>query len=266
MHAGAASLIVPSEWRAVGAHNAGVSGLAPQVTAAFAPSPGLPWRVAVTMTPADDPSLLPSGVRNALHQPVPRPIPTHLAGRPAWLYSGLLIGDRNWLTDVTVLPTTAGVLALLCGSPANAWSAEACSGSAESISLRVGPTLLPSADLALQMRLPDVVSRLDEARVRGRAALWRARTPAGQARWSRFLADEHRLAAAALRPVAPPSGASLLERLASTTRAYSDVARAAESGSAHSFVAARRRVARAEFGLARRLDRIAATAVPMSAG
>ena len=100
----------------------------------------------------------------------------------------------------------------------------------------------------------------------GGARPWRARTPAGQARWPRFLADEHRLAAAALRPVAPPSGASLLERLASTTRAYSDVARAAESGSAHSFVAARRRVARAEFGLARRLDRIAATAVPMSAG
>jgi hypothetical protein len=266
VHAGAARLVVPSEWRTVGVHSAGVPGLAANVTAAFAPSPGLPWRVAATMTPADDPSLLPSGVRNALPGPVPRPIPTQLAGRRAWLYSGLLIGDRDWLTDVTVLPTTAGVLALVCGSPADAWSVGGCSGATDAISLRALPTLLPSADLALQIRLPGVLAKLDEARVRGRAALRRALTPADQARWARFLADQHRLAAAALRPVAPPSSASLLARLASTARAYSDLAHAARSGSAHNFFAARRVVDRAELELARRLDRVAAPAVPKSAG
>jgi hypothetical protein len=265
VHAGAARLVVPSAWRTVGVHDAAVSGLAPQATAAFAPSPGMPWRVAVTVTPPDDPSLLPSAVLKALRGPVPQPTRTHLAGRRAWLYSGLVTGPRDWLTDVTVLPTTAGVLAVLCESPATAWSAGACAGSAEAMSLRGGPTLVPSADLALQMRLRPVVSKLDEARVRGRAALRRARTPAAQARWARLLAHEHRFAAASLRPVAPPSRASLLEELASTARAYSDLARAIQAGSAHSFSAARRRVDRAELGLARRVDSLA-TAVPRSAG
>jgi hypothetical protein len=266
VHAGAVRLVVPSAWRTIGVHDAGVSGLAPQTTAAFAPSPGMPWRVAVTVTPPDDPSLLPSAVREALRAPVPQPTPTQLGGRRAWLYSGLVMSDRDWLTDVTVLPTTGGVLAVLCGAPATAWSAGGCAGSAEAISLRAGPTLAPSADLALQMRLRRVISKLDEARVWGRAALRRARTPAGQARSARLLAREHRLAAAALRPVAPPSRASLLERLASTARAYSVLARAIEVGSAQGFSAAQRRVDRAELGLARGVDSLAATALPRSAG
>jgi hypothetical protein len=266
VQAGAARLVVPSAWRTVGVHDAGVSGLAPQATAVFAPSPGMPWRVAVTVTPPDDPSLLPSAVRNALRGPVPQPTPTQLGGRRAWLYSGLVMRARDWLTDVTVLPTTAGVLAVLCGSPATAWSAGGCAGSAEAISLRAGPTFVPSADLALQMRLESVLSKLDEARVLGRAALRRARTPAAQARWVRLLAREHRLAAAALRPVARPSRASLLEPLEGTARAYSDVARAIRIGSAQGFSEARRRVDRAELRLAREVESLAATAVPRSAG
>jgi hypothetical protein len=259
VRAGAASLVVPSAWRSVDLRGAGVPGLPRHDTVVFAPSPELPGRAAVTMAAADDPSLLPSALRAALRAPAPRPTATEIAGRRAWLYSRLVTGPNGQLTDVTVLPTTAGVLAVLCTSPAAAWSAVSeCAASVGAIFLRGGATLAPSADLALQMRLPGVVSRLDQIRVRGRAALWNARTPADQAHWARLLAREHRAAASSLRPLAPRSRASLLERLSSAGRAYAALARAARAGSTHAFAVARLAVDRAESGLVSELDSAAA--------
>jgi hypothetical protein len=99
---------------------------------------------------------------------------------------------------------------------------------------------------SLTQQLPMVIGTLNEARFRERAALEQARTASAQERAAQSLAQAHRVAVAALRPMAGAAGAVLVERLTATARAYSDLAQAAGDGSALAVAAARRDVVRAE--------------------
>jgi hypothetical protein len=245
---GAARLVVPGDWRAAPVRSAGIAGLDPASTAVLEPYSGAPSRTIVTVAPIDDASLLPRPLRAAAAVPLPPARPTRLAGLRAWLYAGLRMASGDRTMNVTVLPTTAGAIAVACVSPI-AWSPAGgqCASSVEAVGLRAAGTLTPSPDLALRLRLSPVVATLDAVRVRARAGLRHAATPATQARWARALARADRAAAVSLRPVA---GAALLQALAGTARAYERLAAAATAGSAGAFSGARREIDRAEAGLA----------------
>jgi hypothetical protein len=172
-------------------------------------------------------------------QPAPREArATRLAGYRAWTHS-----------NVTVLPTTAGALSVTCGG---------CASAVESVSVRGGAILEPTPELALALRLPQVEKRLDRARVTGRNGLRAAETPEDQAGWARQLADAHRNAATALKPVA--AGSALVDRLTEARRAYTALGRAAAAGSAPDFDAARERIRSADTQLARAIGDVAPVA------
>ena len=140
--------------------------------------------------------------------------------------------------------------------------ASECDTGIESISVADAVALVPSPSLALSLRLPAVVHRLDSERAAQRGALQRAATARGQALAARRLAAAYADAAAALRRVAGAPGASLIEHLAGVRRAYGALARAAAAGSVGAFAATSRAVRRAEAGLTRA---IAAVPGPITA-
>jgi len=110
-----------------------------------------------------------------------------------------------------------------------------------------------------------VLVRLDQVRVRDRAALLRARTPSEQARLADRLADDHLVALTALREV---DAAPLDDRLAAARHAYEALHGAVTDGSAARYAAARQAVQAAETRLTSavedalrpQVDRVAAPA------
>jgi hypothetical protein len=254
VRAGAATLAVPRGWRTVALRDAG----APVgTTAVFAPSPDAHDRVIVTVAPAEDPSLVPAALRGLVRDLGRGPRATRLGGHRAWRYVGLPGRNREDVLDVTLLPTTAGVLGIACVSAVSAAGATAnCASSIGSVSISSGAMLVPSGELALRLRLPRVLAVLDRARVRFRAALVRAGTGAGQARLAGRLAREHLAGADSLHPVAGRAGGPLLDALSNVAGAYRELGRAASAGSASGFHAARGTVQTAEAGLAAAIDRL----------
>jgi len=203
--------------------------------------------VIVMVAPPADRSLVPPAMRKLVRDLGRGPRGARLAGHPAWQYSALRARKSARAFDVTVLPSTAGVLGIACAS--TGWSYDAstdCASSILSVSMGGARILAPAGDLALRLRLPRVLATLDQARVRRRTALRRAATAARQARLARDLARDHVAAVDSLRPVAGRAGASLVDRLSDAADAYLALARAANLGSASRFDAARGDVRSAE--------------------
>jgi hypothetical protein len=208
-----------------------------------APAPGLPERALLVTGAAADASLIPAALRAELPADLPKPRRATLADLPAWTYGPLV--DEGRMLEITVAPTTAGVLALACSAPATTWSAWLdcgngvhTAGGAES--------LTPSADLAFQQAAGPVLSTLDEQRVRGRARL-SARRPAVAAE----LARAHRDAAAALAPVASAGApAAAVAAMREAARGYDALAASARRRDRSRFIAARERVSSSDAALA----------------
>jgi hypothetical protein len=156
--------------------------------------------------------------------------------------------------DLTVLPTSAGVLAVACVAPRFAWSAAVgCAAAIKRVNVSGAAIFTPAANLSFRLRLPAVVAALDRARVSDREALRDARTRPGQARIAARLARAHRAAVAAVRPLAADQGAPLLLALQATGTAYDRLARAAAHGWPSRYRASRLAVSRADARLTRAL-------------
>ena len=164
VRAGPATLLVPREWRS--------SSRSTGATTVLAPSPGAPGRVIVTLAAADDRSLVPKPLRDLAQDLGRGPRGTRFAGHLAWRYVGH--GRDGNRLDVTVLPTSAGVLGLAC----QAITPTECAPAIESITLRRPGAAIyaPSPDFTLRLRLPGVLAALDRERVGTRSALRRAAT------------------------------------------------------------------------------------------
>jgi hypothetical protein len=251
VRAGAATLTVPTGWRIVALPAGGAGGASTRLT----PAPGSPDRVIVTVGEAVDRSLVPPQLRRLVLDLGEGPQPVNLGGHRAWRYATLPARNSNDAIDVTVLPTTAGVLGIACASAGWSWSAPyGCSPSIESVAVDSAEILVPQPDLAFRLRLPGVLGALNQARVRDRAALRRATTAKGQAQLAQALAREHLAAADSLRPAASAAGTPLVDRLTDTARAYDELAQAAAGRSAARYAAARQRVTSAEQQLAAAAD------------
>jgi hypothetical protein len=247
---GPARLVVSSDWQPASLTSAGIAGLDAARAVAFDPAPGLSTRVVATFAPGAEPSLIPADLRSALSGPPPAPERTRLGRWPAWLYRDLLVSRSGRRADVTVLATTAGVLAVACTTRAGSTADLGCSPGVESVTVPGAATLIPSRSLALALRLPTVLDRLNGARSTDRTTLRAARTGASQALAARRLGADHRAAAHALRIVGGPAAAPLTRALSDVAAAYDTLSRAAQEASPAEFASAVTGIKRAEAVLA----------------
>jgi hypothetical protein len=250
-------LVPPARWTAVDA-SAGLPATDPSTTAAFELEPGVPGRAIVTLAPADDPSLLPKALRDIARGPLPAPQKTTLLGHEAWSYPSLNATGRR-TADVTVLATSAGVLAVACLSDsADANGAAGCASQIAGLRLSSGEWLRPSADLAAAAVAPPILRRLDSARLDARAALHRARTPRGQAHAARRLSAVHARAAGSLAPYADGRAGPVVAALRASSRSYAQLAAAAGARAPQRYRTARGAVRRDDAALRATVGRFTA--------
>ena len=168
---------------------------------AFAPLPGLSARALLVTGPAVDATLVPAALRAELPETLPSPRRAMLGGLTAWHYGPLR--TKNRILEVTVAPTTAGMLALTCSAPPASWSAAlGCAEGVHAITSAKAKALDPTDDLAFRQAAGPALAALDRERVAGRRTLARAGKPAPRAAAATALAGVHRDAAAALAPFA----------------------------------------------------------------
>jgi hypothetical protein len=254
--AGPAHLVLPRAWQRV-APSTRLPGLDSERLALLSPSPGSSTMAVVTFGPADEQSLIPRALRALVHEPRSQPRATSLAGRPAWVYRALDTPRQDLMMDVTVLPTTAGMLAVACASSTHSSDAASdCASSVKSVSMRGVAALKPSPPVALALELPAILEPLDHARVGGRAALSRARSPEAQALTLHRLASQHLAVADRLRVAFGTAAKALIAAFEESGRAYAALGTAASDGSSARFGAVRKEVRVAEAQLGGAIDRV----------
>ena len=257
---GAVQAQLSSDWEPAKRGVAPVKGLEQVPTRVFTPYPGLDAFAVVALAPADDPSLVPAAVLKGLPARPGKPVPSRIAGHDAWVYRSLPAGGRDRLMDLHVLPTTAGVLAVACVAERLSFGAVLdCGQRIEKVTVAGGQVLTPNPDLAMAGRLATVLPKFNRSRASGRAALRRARTPAGQAGAARALGLTHRQAAGSLAPFATKGrpSAAVVGSFERGARAYGQLGRAAANGWPGRFALARRAVLKAERALRRGLAALA---------
>jgi hypothetical protein len=250
---GPVALSLPGAWAPEARAVAGLPDMGPR-SRAFAPVPGLSARALVALAPFDDPSLVPAPLR-ALAGTAPPRLAT-LAGLPAWRYRvTTLEGGRT--AQVTVAPTTAGSLTVVCVAPAATWSGAAgCAGSVGGATLRNASPLVPSPTLAFRRRLAPVIDRLGDRRAALRGRLRAAPTRRGQARFAARLDRAHLAAVAALSAGTPPGAPrTVVRELRASARGYRRLAVAARNGWPARYRIARTQIRRADRALSRALAR-----------
>jgi hypothetical protein len=251
---GAVSVSVPSTWDAAGARVDGVAHAGADA-AAFAPLPGLSARALIVLAPFDDPTLVPEPLR-ALATGAPHR--TALAGLPAWSYRRQTTRDGR-VAQVTVAPTTAGSLTVVCIAQEAAWSgAVGCAEDLGPATTRGATPLVPSRSLAFRRGLSPVFERLNARRGELRARLRAAPTRRGQARFSAKLGRAHERSLVALSPRTPATGAArrVVTELRRTARAYRRLSVAAQQGWPARYRLARLAISRSDRALARAVAQV----------
>jgi hypothetical protein len=243
---GALRLAVDGAWRPA-PPPPGFGGLDPATSAVFEPEAGIPARVVLTFAPAADASLLPPVLRAAAGDALTAPRRTDLLGLPAWRYPEQAIqGGR--VMEVTLVPTSAGTLAVACVVGDATWSTALwCSAGLRALSLGDARPMRPAAGLALRSAVPAAIERLAAKRTALRARLAGATTRRGQAMLSRRIGAAYARAAERLAPLAPAQAAgepatALAGRLRSVARSYRKLSLAARSNRPPAFDRARRAV------------------------
>jgi hypothetical protein len=260
---GPAHLTVPSTWTPVRPARAGVPRFDPSLTRAFAISPGLSGHAFVTLAAPADRSLIPFSLRRALEEALGTPTPTVLAGHRAWSYERLAMRRRDAVMDVSVVPSSAGVLAVACvGSRVVFVAVAGCEQDIRRISMRGAHMFAPSPELAFRLQVGAALDRLKQLRARGDTALRAAGSRRDQSRALRAVEAAYADTAdglAPFAPFAPPQGApaTLVTAMRDAARAYRATRHAAGWGSPRRYTAGRRAVRAAEARVATALQRVA---------
>jgi hypothetical protein len=85
-------------------------------------APGLSVSAILTFAPVEDATLVPRPLTAMLSDPISQPRKTTIAGLPAWRYGDLATTRPLGMMNVTVVPTSAGTMALACVAPRSLWS------------------------------------------------------------------------------------------------------------------------------------------------
>jgi hypothetical protein len=249
--AGPAHVSLPSNWVPGQATATGIRGIDPKTTAVFSLFAGLRAHGLVMFGQPDDPSLIPSVLRETLARTPGEPRTGLLAGRRAWLYAGVPLTVRDNLIDVTVVPTTAGVLTIACVASPSVWAAASgCASDVQQITVD-GASPVPPAEMSSQWRLLVALTQLEGARATARKRLQAATTPRAQARVARRVGAAYGSAVTAVAPHADGSQAeTIVSLLRQTGEGYERLAAAATAGQGRKYDAARAAIRKSEAALA----------------
>jgi hypothetical protein len=261
MRLGPAHLTLPVEWTPVNPASALLPGLDPSLTHAFEVVPGLSGNALLSLAAPADRSLIPSSLRRLLKAAPGTPRSTLLAGHSAWSYLTVATLRRGTVMDITVLPTSAGVLAVACVAARAAFEVVAgCERDVQRVSVPGARMLAPSPGVAFSLRVGPALERLNHLRGLGGRALRAARSQGAQARALRAVAIAYTGAADGLAPLAPGNGApaGLVAALRDAARAYQVTGAAAAAGAYRDYTAGRTAVRAAEAGVSAALARVAA--------
>jgi hypothetical protein len=255
---GPARLKVPSSWAAIDPASAGIPGLDSTSTRAFRIEDGLGRRAFVTFAAPADRWLIPSSLRPELRSPFGAPIPAFLGRYDAWSYLGVSTTRPNVVMEVTVLPTTAGVLAVACTSPSAVGVVSECDEEVEELFVSGAHVLRPTPETAFRLAMSPVLTRLQDDRAAVEAKLIAARDGGAQAQALQAFGEAYAAAARRLDPLAPRSGraATLVASLHGAARAYRAAGMAASVGAFGNYFAARAAVKAAESKVATALGRV----------
>jgi hypothetical protein len=255
---GPASLKVPASWSAINDASAGIPGLDSTSTRGFRIEDGLGQRAFVTLAAPADRWLIPSSLRRELRPPFGTPIPGFLAGYPAWSYSGVSTAHPNVVMELTVLPTTAGVLAVACTSRSAVAASSNCDQDVEQLFVSGAQILRPTPDTGFRLAMSPILTRLQDDRAAVEPKLIAARDGGAQAQALLAFGEAYAAAARRLDPLAPRLGqaATLVASLHSAARAYRAAGVAASTGAFGDYFAARAAVKAAESKVATALGHV----------
>jgi hypothetical protein len=255
---GPASLKVPTSWTAINSASAGITGLDSSSTRAFRIEDGLGQRAFVTFAAPADRWLIPSSLQRELRPPLGAPIPGFLAGYPAWSYSGVSTARPNVVMELTVLPTTAGVLAVACTSRSAVAASSDCDQDVEQLFVLGAHVLRPTPETAFRLAMSPVLTRLQDDRAAVEPKLIAARDAGAQAQALQAFGEAYSAAARELDPLAPRSGpaATLVASLRGAASAYRAAGMAASIGAFGDYFVARAAVKAAESKVATALGRV----------
>jgi hypothetical protein len=257
MTLGFGRLKVPPNWTAITPARAGIPGLDSASTRAFRIDDGLGQHAFVTLAPPADRWLIPSSLRPALRPPFGAPIPGFLAGYPAWSYSNVATARPSVVMELTVVPTTAGVLAVACTSPLVA-APTGCDLDVKQIFVSAARVLRPTADTAFRFAMSPVLTRLQGDRAALEPKLNAARDAGAQALALEAFGKAYATAARGLDRFAARRGptATLVASLDSAARAYRAAGMAASIGAFGDYFVARAAVKAAESKVATALGHV----------
>jgi hypothetical protein len=250
---GLARLQVPPTWTAIKPASANIPGLDPTSTRAFRIDDGLAQHAVVTLAPPADRWLIPSSLRPALRPPLGAPIPTFLADYPAWSYSSVATARPNVVMQLTVLPTSAGVLAVACTSRSVVAGPSQCDQDVAQISVSDARVLRPTPETAFRFAMSPVLTRLQDDRAALERELNAARDAGAQAQALQAFGKAYAAAARGLDPLAPRLGraAILVASLHNAASAYRAAGMAANTGAFGDYFVARAAVTAAESHVAK---------------
>jgi hypothetical protein len=248
---GLARLQVPPTWTAIQPASAGIPGVDTTSTRVFRIDDGLAEHAFVTLAPPADRWLIPASLRPALRPPLGAPSPMFLAGYSAWWYSSVATARPNVVMDVTVLPTSAGVLAVACTSGD-------CDQEVAQISVSPAHVLRPTPETAFRLAMSPVLTRLQDDRAALERELNAARGAGAQAQALQALGKAYAAAARGLDFLAPGRGreAVLVASLHKAASAYRAAGMAANIGAFHDYFVARAAVTAAESQVAKALAHV----------
>lgn len=247
--AGPARLTVPDSWQPARRPPAlpGLSG-----AKSWKLADGRPETVSVALVPADHLALVPAALVEQADGGLPAARKTRVAGLDARAYLGVIAAGT--ILDVYAIPTTRGVLTLVCAGGVVEAPTPCLDGLAR-ISISGAQPIVVEPVTAYRMHAPATLARLDAIRVRERAALRRAGEPAEQKRAALALWRAYDTAANQLGPLAPRGqpAAFVVVALRDAARAYRALGVAADRQSARAWTSARTAVRDAERELEREL-------------
>jgi hypothetical protein len=248
LDAGPARLRVSAPWTPA-RRPVSVAGLAG--APAWTPYAGLSTTVAVALLPAQDASLLPRALVDSVRGKLPRAQTARLVGLHALAYRTVHSGSS--VLDIYAVPTTRGVLTLVCTAGGNASEAPAwCLNGLDQVTVEGARPLKITPDSAYRLGASAALKPLDRARVRQRAALHAARRYDAQGRAAAALSAAYASAVRRVAPLAPASGAAAAVpgALRNAAGAYHALARAAAHRDRRGWNRARAAVYRAEVRVA----------------
>jgi hypothetical protein len=213
------------------------------------------------MLPAGEPAPLPAGFLARLGR-APQAEVVSLVSTQAYRYSAIDLPGYSGVFDLYAIPSGSGTRLIACFAPERLTAAgEACERIVANVTLTgtAALTLTPSA--AYAGALAPAVSALDRARLSVRKQLGESASASAVVAPARSLASRYEHAAGTISTLEAPAPAAaaqveLSHSLSAASKAYDELAAAAESEGVSAYDAARQRVAGAESDVDRALENL----------